>query len=412
MEVRERFVPRRVGQLTDELSALAWGPEGDEESFRALSRLVSALYHFEFHEREQAAIDAWEQVEHDADAATELRDGLDEMLRDANYTEVVEAELLDAMERESLIPLRIEVDLDDYEQLLICRRDTRREDVTVERWRGLRKEQRTITVEDRVVVLAKVRPAEWFEERGIDPAKRNLVPGKVTLKLFKDVPRADIEMLLPSTRVRYRPVDTVLVGVPAIVSGVVVLATKLLPTLGLMLVLLGAWVGLREDEPELDQASLVVLVGGLITVGGFLVRQWTKLKNRRVAYLKTLSETLYFRTLADGVGVLHILLAAAEEQEVVEVLLAYRFLLDASDGITEVELDRRIEEWLADSCERAIDFEVDDALDKLRGLGLVEGGDVLRPRPLHEALTALDRRWDDIFHHPAHEPAVLVSHRG
>ncbi len=33
--------------------------------FRSFARLVSALYHFEFHDREQSVIEAWEQVEDD-----------------------------------------------------------------------------------------------------------------------------------------------------------------------------------------------------------------------------------------------------------------------------------------------------------------------------------------------------------
>jgi hypothetical protein len=80
--------------------------------------------------------------------------------------------------------------------------------------------------------------------------------------------------------------------------------------------------------------ALVALFGGVIALGGFLVRQWTKLMNRRITYLKTLSETLYVRTLADGPGVLHTLLSSAEQQEVIEVILAYRFLLDAPGGLS------------------------------------------------------------------------------
>jgi hypothetical protein len=214
-------------------------------------------------------------------------------------------------------------------------------------------------------------------------------------------------MLLPSTRVRFRPIDTLVVGVPAVVSGVVVLATKLLPTIGLAMVLFGAWIGVRDEQPELDQGALVVLLGGLVTIGGFLVRQWSKLKNRRIRYLQTLSETLYFRTLADGPGVLHTLVSSASEQETVETLLATRFLLAEPGGLTPGDLDRAVEDWLHRTCHRDIDFEVDDALAALVDRDLLAGRDPLRARPLAEALVVLDRRWDAIFHHPA-----PVSSRG
>jgi hypothetical protein len=244
-----------------------------------------------------------------------------------------------------------------------------------------------------------MKPQSWFDERKIDVAKRNLVPGHVSLKQFQNVPRADIEMLLPSTQVGFRLIDSLLVGVPAVASGVAVLVTKLLPTLGLIFLLVGAWLGLRDEQPEIDQAALVILFGGVVTLGGFVFRQWTKLKNRRLDYLKTLTESLYFRTLGAGPGVLHTLLWSAEQQEVVEVLLAYRFLLAAPGGLTAADLDAEVETWLRDAGQGDIDFEVADAVAKLRRLKVIEGRSTMRALPLPESLARLDRRWDDLFRH-------------
>jgi hypothetical protein len=396
---RERFVPRRIGQLQEELASEGWDDPDDADRFRAFGRLVAALYHFEFHDREQVVVDAWEAMADEAGAAETVTEELSGLLDGANYTSVTMAELDRALEEESLIPLRLEVDLDDYDEVLIFRRGSRVEQVSVPRLRGLFHRVQTMTVDERVVVHARVKGRAWFDERGVDPADRNLVPGQASLKLFQNVPRADIEMLLPSTEVRFRPIDTVVMGVPALVSGLVVLTTKLLPTIGLITLVVAAWLGLRDDAPELDQTSLLLLFGGAVTLGGFLVRQWTKFKNRRVEYLKTLSENLYFRTLADGPGVIHTLLASAEQQEVAEVLLAYRFLLDEPQGTTADGLDGAVEAWLRDTCRLDIDFEVEDAVAKLRRLGAVEDGSRLRARPLPDVLAGLDRRWDDLFRH-------------
>lgn len=413
MATHERFVPLRVGRLTTALADRPWTDEDGPAGFRALGRLVAALYHFEYHDHEQTVIDAWEHIDDDPDAAHHITGELIELLEGANYVRVTPDELEEAFTRESLVPLRLDVDLDDYAELIIYRRGSRTETVEVEQWKGLRKEQRTITVEDRVVVFARVQSAAWFAEREIDPTDRGLDPSAVSLKQFRSVPRGDIKTLLPSTQVRFRPIDSIVVGVPAVVSGIIVLATKLLPTLGLIFLLTGAWLGFREEEPQVDQAALVALLGGVITLGGFVVRQWTKLKNRRVEYLKTLSETLFFRMLGDGLGVVHTLLSSAEEQEVIEVLLAYRFLADAPAGLTSEALDRRVEAWLAETCPSEIDFEVDDALTKVMALGLAEGTEGYRALPLADALAALDQRWDDLFRHQGEDPLVPVtaSHR-
>ncbi|NNE72371.1 MAG: DUF3754 domain-containing protein [Acidimicrobiales bacterium] len=406
MVERERFVPQRVGQLTTELCDLPWPESDGAELFRSFSRLTSALYHFEFYDREQVVTEAWQHVNDDPAAAATVTAELSGLLEGANYTPVTMAELDHAMANESLLALRLDVDLDDYDELLIYRRGSHLDPVDIPKWKGLRSEHRTITVDERVVVHTRVKPQAWFDERGIDPSARNLVPGHVGLKQFQNVPRADIEMLLPSTRVRFRPIDSLVVGVPALASGIAVLATKLLPTLGLIFLLVGAWLGFRDDRPELDQTSLVILLGGAVTLGGFLFRQWTKLKNRRVEYLKTLSENLYFRTLADGPGVLHTLLASAEQQEVIEVLLAYRFLLAAPAGLTAAELDEQIEAWIRNTSGGDIDFEVEDAIAKLRRLEVIEGKTTLRALPLPESLVRLDRRWDDLFQHGNAGPAL------
>ena len=88
------------------------------------------------------------------------------------------------------------------------------------------------------------------------------------------------------------------------------------------------------------------------------------------------------------------------------MLLAYRFLLAAPDRLTAAELDAKVEKWLRDAGQGDIDFDVDDAVAKLRRLDVVEGHSAMRALPLTESLALLDRRWDDIFQH---QPDDLVA---
>lgn len=397
---RERFVPRRSADIARRLESIPLARDDPDEASRwtSLSRMIAALYHHEFHAVEQRTTEAWELMGTSPAAADAVTGDLTGLLDGANYTSITDAELDLAMQTEALIPLRIDVDFDLYDELLVYRRASRTD--VVERKRFLRSpESRKITVDDDVVVHSRIKPASWFVENDIDPEERGVVPGHASLKQFRNVPRADIEMLLPATEVRFRTVDTLKIAVPAAVSAVVVLATKLLPTLGLLFVLAGFYVGLREEQPEINQGAMLILFGGLAALGGFVFKQWNKLKNRRIKYLKTLSENLYFRTVADGPGVFHILLSSAEEQEVNEVLIAYRLLLSVPDAPTADELDRVAEQWLTDAFETDIDFEVDDALGKVSRLGIATEDSDGRwtPIELHEALLRLDRQWDDLF---------------
>jgi Protein of unknown function (DUF3754) len=150
---------------------------------------------------------------------------------------------------------------------------------------------------------------------------------------------------------------------------------------------------------ELNQGQLVALGAALAAVGGFLVRQYTKFKNRKIQFMKALSESLYFRNLDNDAGVFHHLLDAAEEEEVKEAVLAYHFLRAAGWPLTAAELDQRIEDWFVQKWDASFDFEVDDGVGKLRRLRLIDDGGEgrLTAVPLDEANRRLDQTWDDLF---------------
>jgi hypothetical protein len=159
---------------------------------------------------------------------------------------------------------------------------------------------------------------------------------------------------------------------------------------------------------QLDQSQLVALGAGLLAFGGFLVRQFTKFKNRKIQFMKSLSESLYFRNLDNDAGVFHHLLDAAEEEEVKEAVLAYHFLRTADGPLTPAELDGRIEDWFARRWDATFDFEVEDGVGKLRRLHLVDddGQGRLTAVALDEAMRRLDETWDGLFPYNASPSAV------
>ena len=264
---------------------------------------------------------------------------------------------------------------------------------------GLRRRTIEFTNYAKVLVYVKFKDAAHFEAKGKKVEDLPFTPGSTIIKLFQDVPRADLEMLFPNARVRMRLHGKLLIGVPAVVSGIVMVVTKLIASLIPVLLLLGFWLGARQEPVELNQGQLVALGAGLMAFGGFLVRQFTKFKNRKIQFMKALSENLYFRNLDNDAGVFHHLLDAAEEEEVKEAVLAYHFLRTAGRSLTAAELDRRIEDWFARRWEAAFDFEVDDGVGKLRRLRLVDddGHGRLMAVTLDEAKRRLDRTWDDLF---------------
>ena len=62
----------------------------------------------------------------------------------------------------------------------------------------------------RLALILKLKP-----HRRLDP---NLDVNLVYFKLFKDVPRADVDMLLPGSRPRIRPIDRAMIAWPLAVG--------------------------------------------------------------------------------------------------------------------------------------------------------------------------------------------------
>jgi hypothetical protein len=416
----ERFIPFRktsiVTMCADEVAA------GERKSFQAFAELLASLLHHEFRAKLEALKDAYYPFNPDTDtramvelspterqaAQQRLVDELTALAEDANFERISSDDLSRTFVEESLMKVRLEADFDDFEKVVFYRRGVHTRQEELKHLFGLRRRTIEFTNYGKVLVYVKFKDAAHFEAKGKDVDDLPFKPGSTIIKLFQDVPRADLEMLFPNARVRMRLVDKLLIGVPAVVSGVIVVVTKLIASLIPVLLLLGFWLGVRREPVELNQAQLVALGAALAAFGGFLVRQYTKFKNRKIQFMKALSENLYFRNLDNDAGVFHHLLDAAEEEEVKEAVLAYHFLRTAGRPLTAAELDRRIEEWFTGRWDATFDFEVDDGVGKLRRLRLVDddGQGRLTAVALDEAKRRLDQIWDGLFAYQAPPRAV------
>ena len=141
--------------------------------------------------------------------------------------------------------------------------------------------------------------------------------------------------------------------------------------------LFGFWLGLHSEPVELDRARLLVLAAGLGALGGYLWKQVSNFRNRKLRFTQALTENLYFKLLDNNAGVIFRILDEAEESECKESFLAWHFLLAGGGRMTAARLDQVIEAWFAERWQCPLDFEIDDALAKLEVLGLArrEGED-------------------------------------
>ena len=167
-------------------------------------------------------------------------------------------------------------------------------------------------------------------------------PSSTIVKLFQNVPKADLEMLFPNSEVRMRPIDKVIIGSSALVGGAVVLITKLGASILLLFALIAFWGGFSDKAVEMTQQHFITFAIGMGVFGSFIFKEWSKFKNRKIKFMKALSDNLYFKNLDNNAGVFHTLIDAAEEEDIKEALLAYTFLLKSKSGLSAQMLDEQI----------------------------------------------------------------------
>ena len=407
---RENHIPFRKAAIVDMCATDQRLDPDDRDAFRRFCRILESVFHFEYHETLERLKESYAPFNTCADyrtvrtwSAEERREAHEQLARDlrevveaANYEEISEEVFEQALAEHTLLKIRLHVDFDDFDEVVFFRRGKHTATETFPQFFGLRAKEVTFVNYERVLIYVKFKDAEHFDEKR--RAELPVAPGSTIIKLFQDVPRADLEMLFPNTKVRMRTLDKLVIGVPAVAGAIAVLSSKVLASLGLLIVLIGFWLGLRDEPVQLDQASLVALGGGLGALGGYTWRQFNKFKTRKIRFMKMLSDNLYFKNLDNDVGVFHRLLDSAEEEECKEAILAYFFLLTSSEPLDARALDAVVEEWFAQRLGCQLDFEIHDALGKLERLGLAQRvADGYRALSLPDAKAVLDTRWDGYF---------------
>lgn len=391
-----RFVPIRRHRLLP----LLLQDRGDDDGFEATAGLLHHVMLADADQKCQTLDASYDPFDPDplvpspdggdADADTETDAFLatvDDVMEQANFRRIGDPELHEAFEERSLFPLSVQVDPDAYDVLRLYRRGVAEKEEKVRGWKTLwRWQTRRLQLYERLVVVMRLRDEVLATDHTARTA--DMEAGRIYLKLFKNIPKADIEMVLPDTRLRLRRMDRFMVGGP-LVAGI---GWTLFQSFSVLAALAAGGFALTTDDPRLRATGGVLLV-----LAGYLWRTMSKIKTTRLQYLQTLSQGLYFRNLANNRAVLEQVLKFAKDEEEKEALLAYHFL--TRDGpMTGDELDRRAEAWLQERTGRSTDFDVGDGLDTLDAMDLVDqDGDqwvAVEPR---EGAERLDAVWNRRF---------------
>jgi len=323
-----------------------------------------------------------------------FKETLQTVLERGNYSRVEQETLDKALKNSDLIGLNLAIDFSVFEEYELYVRGHHKTKEKVSNYFFWKKE---IEVEyyDRVTVYLHYKNANYFKNKKIDTEKRLIDPGCVVLKVFKRVPKNDLETVFPNAIPKMSTTDKLLFWIPGIVGTFSLLSTKVIPAL------------LKMDEAYKSGEAIDLLNGktslnqGLIALGilaAYLFRQYNNFVNKKIKYSKMLSDSLYFKNLGNNSGAFYSLLNSSEEETLKETLLAYSFLNRSENPLTAEELDNQIESWFQTKLNSNLDFDVKDALLKLQSIGIgIETNGKWEVIPLDKALVRIDEIWDGVF---------------
>jgi hypothetical protein len=409
--VREKFLPLTRAAVLDRVTSPELWADGEARQAR---RFLTYLNHWRRHAYAMKLLDieqVYEPFSPDTDLLQtrtftaedrgsmqrRLVDKMCDLLVQANYTRISPDSFDIILTKASHYGLDLHVDIHAFEEIAVFYRGATN---NLRRKRDLRKaylgwRDVKVPVFQRLFILFKLKPFEVRVEEVMKERKiarkeaervvkrlRALLPEDVGsdfvyMKLFKNMPRSDMEMIFPNTKVRFRLFDKIKFGVTA-GSG-----------LGVGAVTTASKIAIASNP--------ITLLMALAGLGGVAARQASNFVNQRNRYMVVMARNLYFHSLADNRGVMTLLADRAAEEDTKEEMLLYGMLARRPASTSDLgAIDEEIERYLKDTFDIEANFDLEDALMRLKGDGIVteraDGTlDVLRPA---EAAAQIDKLWD------------------
>lgn len=387
---REHYVPLRIADLVNFLVA-GTGAKVDpnpllpdeETEFRRIADCLVDYYHRGSRVHFRRIKNAYAPFDPDRDTVSVVelnREDKDRammglfhelrgVLEEGNYIELTRPEAEKIMQDVSPWGVNLDVDWSVFEHIELHYRGDTIGPRSIRRWwMPWKSDVKMLPVFNRLVVILKQRPHKRLGSKADTKS--------VFMKIFKDIPKSDLEMVLPGTRIRLSKWDKGMIVYP-VMSGVALLIYKLL----------SEWWGFKD---YLSIAASISISWSLaVLFAGYGYKSYASYTFKKTHYTMQLAQSLYYQVIGSNAGVLFRLIDEAEEQEVREALLAYYYLWRDDRAMPAHELDDRIEEDLDRRLGVKVDFEIADALGKLTTLNLVRPeGNAYRAVPLTEATAA------------------------
>ncbi len=392
--VREPFVPMQTMDLVEFLAQHpALGPS-DQANFRQLASLILSLLHHLYRQRHEQLAYAYAPLDPDRDTrlsyvpipvqrdrmTEEVFARMQDALKRANYRRLSPADIQQALRAASQWGVRMRVNFRTLQRIEVYARGFVIGKRARRSWQKFfRFERYDVPLYLRLVVVFRIleghKSPEHFDSR------------KVYLRMFKNVPQQDVDMMLPASGIQMSWLDHSKIVLPSMYA------------MGMTL-----WKVLRN-------VLLLTLVGLFKTVALFFVvlfalgfgvkSMFTYSVNTRRRYLLNMAQSLYYQNLDNNAGVMFRLLEDGEQQEACESVLAYfvaAVVLAGRKNVTLAEIASQSEAILLEATGISVAFDIEAATRDLVHLGILKmNQEYWTALPMQEAVKELDATLENWF---------------
>ncbi|WP_269234808.1 TMEM143 family protein [Flavobacterium flavigenum] len=404
---RENYIPFNKEFLLDQQIAAFAEDQKKVEDFKKLFDIIEHYYHYETFNLNRNLKQNYGLFDPDlSEKEREIyigksnylifKETLLKVLKNGNYRRVGQETLDKAFKESDLIGLKLSIDLNAFKDYELYVRGQHKIKEKVKKYIFWKKE---IEIEyyERVMIYLNYNDADYLTTKKVKLGKMPVDPGSIVLKIFKRVPKNDLETIFPNAIPKMSTTDKLLLWVPGIFGGISLLSAKVIPAL------INMYEAYRTGEAIDLLNSKTSLNQGLIALGilsAYCFRQYNNFVNKKIRYSKMLSDSLYFKNIGNNSGAFYSLLNSSEEEVLKETILAYSFLHRSKNPLTAKEIDDQIETWFKNKLNTNLDFNTKEALLKLKNIGLgIETNGKWKVIALEDALIKIDELWDNAFNY-------------
>ena len=152
--------------------------------------------------------DSFEDINYNQTNLSSFLEKLDEVMMDGNWLTITDEEIDEALEGEDILPISLDVRFDEFSSMKLYRLGDSYRETEIKSLFGLKKETKNVRVFSNVLTVLEFKDEKWFmAERTRKKHYLGQEGQGLHIRLFKDVPHLDMEVIFPNTSPSMRTLE-------------------------------------------------------------------------------------------------------------------------------------------------------------------------------------------------------------